>query len=268
MESVKQQLEDARYLIKTKRYDEARTMLEGIHHPIAEKWLGKLETKSTDKKKKKKAKKEAPSWLQGMEDLSQAEASPTLTDGPSKIWEQIENPNKKDRTNSQLWEDKGKEKPEVTVLPRSILGGLIGALLGTAVWTGAIIATMVSFNEFFQLDTATFTTFSVFGGTLIGLFTGMVARMLSGRGSFYGGVINAGFAAVGFYGSKVVSLTVLLTADLGLQPGSDVDMSVLSHLLGSAANPFLLNPVTDGVPLVVAVLMAWAVASSLGGVLE
>jgi hypothetical protein len=39
---AKVKLEQARELIKAKRYDEARKLLEGIDHPTANKWLAKL----------------------------------------------------------------------------------------------------------------------------------------------------------------------------------------------------------------------------------
>jgi|GEM_PF-4531008 len=266
MQSVKQQLEDARYLIKTKRYDEARSMLAKIKHPIAEKWLQKLEAQSgtKSKKRKRKAKKETPSWLQGLEDLSQAEASPLLSDGSSKLFEQVENPNRRDMTDSKRWQGKGKEPKEFAIVPRSILGGLIGAIVGTGVWTGAIVFIMLSFSEMFGMDAATFTAFSVFGGFVVGGLTGMVGRLLSGRGSFYGGLVNAIWAAIGYYGSKTIAIVILLSS----QAGSQLDTATLSFISGSANNPFAINIVTDGLPIVISAAIAWAIASSLGGVLE
>ena len=40
---MKQKMERARDLIKAQRYDEARTILQGVNHPTAKKWLMKLE---------------------------------------------------------------------------------------------------------------------------------------------------------------------------------------------------------------------------------
>ena len=42
--STKEQLNHARMLIKAKKYDEARSILVNIEHPIAEQWLAKLDT--------------------------------------------------------------------------------------------------------------------------------------------------------------------------------------------------------------------------------
>jgi hypothetical protein len=42
MTDIKQQMQQARTLIESKRYDEARRILEGIDHPKAVEWLARL----------------------------------------------------------------------------------------------------------------------------------------------------------------------------------------------------------------------------------
>lgn len=62
---VREQLEEARALIKAKRYDEARAILQALDHPTAAKWLDKLdeidppfEAESKKSRRQKKAPRE------------------------------------------------------------------------------------------------------------------------------------------------------------------------------------------------------------------
>jgi len=272
--SIKQKMEDARYLIQTKRYDEARVILQGIKHPIAEKWLQKINTMSGSdpapkpKKRKKKKSESTLPWLQGMEDLSQAQGSDTLSFAEDNaIFEKVKEAKAKDKTHSNLWQDKTSTEDEGSPIPGMFMGGVLGAVVGAAVWTGAVIGLLLWMNDFFGVEGSAFTMFATMGGVVIGAFVGVTARLFSGRGSFYGGLLVALWAVLGVVASKIATVILLVNVDMGIT-STEQGSAALGGFLANMNNPLLINPINDGIAVATGALVAWAIASSLGGVLE
>lgn len=267
--SIKQQMEDARYLIQTKRYDEARVILEQIQHPIAEKWLQKINTMTGSKPKpKKKKKKETLPWLQGMEDLSQVQNSDTTSFAEDNaIFEKVKQAKQKDKSHSRLWDDKVSVEQEASPIPGAFIGGLVGAILGAVVWAGSVIGFLLWANDFFGVQGSAFTMFATVGGIVVGAFTGVTARLFSGRGSFYGGLLVAIWAILGVISSKIAIVVLILNIDLGLSSSGGGD-EMLNNFISNMNHPILIDPINDGIAIAMGALFAWAIASSLGGVLE
>ena len=118
--SVKEQMTEARDLIKAKRYDEARAILETVDHPLAEQWLDKINVAAPSGAEPKK---DTPDWLGDM----QADTSSPLLGG--------KNPRLDDDVVSAV-----RATSASRLLP-SIIGAVIGAAIGSAVWAVVAIVT-------------------------------------------------------------------------------------------------------------------------------
>lgn len=224
---AKEQMEAARELIKAKRYNEARGILRNVDHPLAQEWLAKID--QLDPPRSSHPLEQSP----GVAPVESQQGFLSEVDSSSLI--------QPDTRSSGV------------ALPLAVIGGIVGMMIGAAIWAGVAIVTK------YEVGWIAIGVGALTGGgvVLLGKQRGLIFQLIA-----------VALAVIGIGAGKYVAYYYVNQAAVIEEYGQEVwDAAGLSLFSSETIQFFfedlqtILDPM-DLLFIVLAVITAWGIPSA------